>query len=93
MSNFYVEFKIKRNGSAVSGGILVYETTKSTQPSRLLSPDTLDRDGYARTSWDSDTWRNEDIDVYCHTDGVNRGKPAYVGRVTLMPHRYELSVR
>lgn len=93
MGEFYVEFKIKRNGSAVSGGILVYETTKEAQRRRRLSPDDLNGNGYVKTNWDN-AWRDEEIEVYCHTDGINRGTPAYVGRVTLRSGAYyELAVR
>ncbi len=90
---FNVYFRIKRKGVAVSGGILVYEITTDAQRSRRLNPDNLDQDGWAKTDWHSD-WSGESIEVYCHTDGINRGTPAYVGRVTLKPGaRYELSTR
>ncbi len=90
---FKVAFKIKRNRVAVSGGILVYETTTAAQRGRSIRPDFLDQDGRVNTEWHSD-WANEEIEVYCHTDGINRGKPAYVGRVTLKAGAYyELSTR
>jgi hypothetical protein len=90
---FNVFFEIKRKGVAVSGGILVYETTTDTQRSRRLYSDTLDQYGMVNTNWHSD-WAGEAIEVYCHTDGINKGTPAYVGRVILKSGaRYELSTR
>ena len=90
---FNVFFEIYRKGAAVAGGILVYETTTDAQRSRRLNPDNLDEKGRTTTDWHSD-WKNEAIEVYCHTDGINRGTPAYVGRVILKPGaRYELSIR
>lgn len=91
---FNVGFKIKhRNGTVVSNGILVYETTLDKQRGRSLSPDYLNQKGEADTTWHSD-WLNETIDVYCHTDGKNQGRPAFVGRVTLKAKAYyDLSVR
>ena len=90
---FNVYFEIKKNGKAVSGGVLVYETTTTAQRSRPLDADELDRDGCAKTDWHSD-WAGEAIEVYCHTDGIVRGTPAYVGRVTLKSGaRYMLSAR
>jgi hypothetical protein len=90
---FEVFFEIKRNGSPVSGGVLVYEVTSPTQKGRRLESDVLDRNGQARTEWHSD-WSGEDIQVYCHTDGIERGTPAYAGRVTLRPRtRHILSTR
>lgn len=84
---FTVTFEVKRNGRAVPGGILVYETTTYSQRSRSLTPDTLNEKGIVDTNWHSD-WRNEEVEVYCHTDGINRGKPAYVGCVTLKSGAY-----
>jgi hypothetical protein len=90
---FNVYFEIYRKGVAVSEGILVYETTTDAQRSRRLSRDTLDKDGKVRTDWHSD-WKNEAIEVYCHTDGINKGTPAYVGRVILKPGElYKLSTK
>lgn len=90
---FNVFFRIKRNGRPVSNGILVYEKTIPAQSGRLLRPDPLDDDGEAQTEWHSD-WSNESVDVYCHTDGKNRGKPAFVARVTLKSGaEFDLSVR
>lgn len=90
---FNVYFEITKKGSPVSGGILVYETTTDAQRSRRLSADDLDQNGMVKTDWHSD-WANEDIEVFCHTDGINRGTPAYVGRVTLRSGaRYKLSTR
>lgn len=88
---FNVYFEIKRRGTPVSNGILVYKTTTDAQRSRRLDADNLDQNGRTTTNWHSD-WANEAIEVYCHTDGINRGTPAYVGRVTLKSGaRYELS--
>ncbi len=90
---FNVYFEIRKKGVAVSGGILVYETTTDVQRSRRLDSDKLDHYGKCRTDWHSD-WSGEAIEVYCHTDGINRGTPAYVGRVILKPGaHYELSTR
>ncbi len=90
---FKVTFKIKRNGSAVSGGILVYETTTAAQRGRQLYSDLLDQYGRVDTDWHSD-WSGEAIEVYCHTDGKNRGTPAYAGRIILKSGAYyELSTR
>lgn len=90
---FNVYFQIKENGSPVSGGVLVYERTTKNQHGRRLDHDTLDENGCAKTNWHSD-WANEDIEVFCHTDGIIRGEPAKVGRVKLEPGaRYSLSTR
>lgn len=90
---FNVFFEIRKNGRPVSGGVLVYERTIAAQRNRRLDTDSLDERGYARTDWHSD-WSGEDVEVYCHTDGIVRGKPAYVGCVTLRAGaRYALSAR
>ena len=90
---FNVFFEIKKNGRPVSGGVLVYEVTIAAQRSRRLDADELDQNGCAKTSWHSD-WAGEAIEVYCHTDGIVRGTPAYVGRITLKSGaRYLLSAR
>lgn len=90
---FNVYFEITKRGAPVNGGILVYETTSNAQRSRTLSADKLNQNGMVKTDWHSD-WASEDIEVFCHTDGVNSGTPAYIGRITLRPGaRYKLSTR
>lgn len=90
---FSVYFKIERYGSSVSNGILVYEPITSAQRNRPLWPDQLDRNGRAETEWHND-WKGEEIDVYCHTDGINAGVPAFVARIKLTPgENYNLSIR
>lgn len=91
--SFKVEFEIYRGGRVVPNGILVYETTTEAQRKRSLSNDVLDSYGRANTFWHSD-WSGESIEVYCHTDGQNRGRPAYVGRVVLRSGAfYKLTAR
>lgn len=81
MSKFSVKFTIRKNGSRVSNGILVYDGVNTSLPTW---PDHLDRDGYAQTYWHSD-WNGKEVDVSCHTDGVESGTAARVGRITLRP--------
>lgn len=85
-----VEFTIyTRSGKKASGGILVYKHANKSG----LTPDALDSNGYAETKW-TDRWRDEKIDVYCHTDGVNSGTAAFAGTVTIKPHsKYELKCK
>jgi len=86
-----VEFKIWNNGNRVRDGILVYNHQYGG--ARWVSPDNLDNNGYAKTYW-SDIWNGCTVEVYCHTDGVNSGIPAYVGSVEISHNAfYELYVQ
>ena len=80
--SFKVRFQIYLSRKGVSGGILVYQRVTDNQKGRELRPDILNDRGYVETSW-SDAFNGEQIDVFCHTDGVNSGTPAFVHRVTL----------
>lgn len=82
--SFTVKLRVYLHGKRVSGGILVYQAVTGGQRGRNLYPDELDGDGYAETDWHED-WRGEEVDVFCHTDGINSGEPAYVHRITLRP--------
>lgn len=80
--SFNVTFKIlwSRSGSPIEGGILVYKCNNLN--GRTLSPDKLDHNGMAKTTW-HDSWSGDSVEVYCHTDGINSGKPKYIETVTL----------
>lgn len=77
--SFNVEFIVSRNSSRVKNGLLIY---KPINFSRDTTPDQLNENGWARTVWHDD-WIGKVVDVYCHTDGINSGTPAYVDRITL----------
>lgn len=82
--SFTVRLKVYLRGSAVSSGILVYQSVTEGQRSRRLSSDRLDDEGYVETYWHAD-WRGEEVAVFCHTDGIDSGEPAFVHRITLRP--------
>ena len=83
----FLKFKIKRNGNSIPNGLLVYEITNRNQNSNDLYSDRLNGSGEASTSW-TENWLNQTIEVHCHTDGINKGKPAFCGTVLLRPNEY-----
>lgn len=82
--SFTVKFEITKRGYPVAHGILVY---KPVHMRRETEQDILDSNGFAETYWHYD-WNDEEIDVYCHTDGINAGEPALVSRIKLKPNLY-----